>query len=389
MRRLTSCLPLRTVLLSHSTRASSGCPMAGVMDTTTATTDATAPRVCPVMGGAVPAMSCPVEDSAMDTKPMSFKTIVGQMGKTRLSGFVTATAVVGYVMSGGTSVVAATALTAGTMLQACSANTANQVIEVEHDKLMKRTCRRPLPTGQITRQGAIALSASELVAGTALLTAVSPLAAGIGIANWAIYVGMYTPMKRVSAINTWLGSIVGGLPPLMGGAAATGVLAGAAMSQCHMLAAFLLVWQIPHFMALSFHCRRDYEHAGYKMLAFYNPWRATFWTVFMSLVMSVITLLGPWYAAMPVEGLWYYPVTAAANAMMVFKSWKFMADPVRHCRGCFVFSYMYLGVMLLVFLVNHAAPVTKTQMLIEYALSRSEEGKAVEVVEASPTTPSA
>jgi protoheme IX farnesyltransferase len=360
MRRFPARASLRT---RCPARASSGCPMAGVVGSETAT--GAASKTCPVMGGKVPPMSCPVEDSEMDNRPMPFKVIVGQMGKTRLSGFVTATAVVGYVMSGGASIPAAAVLTVGTMLQSCSANTANQIIEVEHDKLMKRTCRRPLPTGQITKTGATLLSASELVVGTALLAAISPLAAGIGVTNWMIYVCMYTPLKRVSAVNTWFGSIVGGLPPLMGGAAATGVITGAAMSQCHLLAAFLLIWQIPHFMALSFHCRRDYEHAGYKMLAFYNPWRATFWTVFMSALMAILTLLGPTWAEMPVEGLWYYPVTAAANAMMLFKSWKFMADPVRHCRACFVFSYMYLGVMLIVFMVNHAAPVTKVQRVVE------------------------
>ena len=326
------------------------------------------------MGGKVPPMSCPVEGELNQAMP--FSTIVSQMGKTRLSGFVTATAVVGYVMSGGTSLAVAAALTAGTMLQSCSANTANQIIEVEHDKLMKRTCRRPLPLGQISKLGATALSASELVAGTALLSVISPLAAGIGVTNWIIYVGMYTPLKRVSAVNTWVGSIVGGLPPLMGGAACTGVLTGAAMSQSHLLAAFLLVWQIPHFMALSFHCRRDYEHAGYKMLAFYNPWRATFYTVFMSVIMAILTLCGPTIAEMPVEALWYYPVTAAANGMMIFKSWKFYVDPARYCRACFVFSYMYLGVMLLVFVVNHAAPVAKTQQLVERLTATKEAAAA-------------
>jgi protoheme IX farnesyltransferase len=113
------------------------------------------------------------------------------------------------------------------------------------------------------------------------------------------------------------------------------------------------------------------------MLAFYNPWRATFWTVFMSVVMAVLTLAGPTAANMAVEGMWYYPVTAAANAMMIFKSWKFMSDPVRYCRACFVFSYMYLGVMLLVFVVNHASPVTNAQLLVERITRREPVEKSV------------
>lgn len=325
-----------------------------------------------MMGGSVPAMGCPVEAGDDHNIAMPFKSIVSQMGKTRLSGFVTATAVVGYVMSGGTSLVAVTALTTGTMLQAMSANTTNQIIEVDYDKMMKRTCKRPLPTGQITKGRAALLSASELAVGSSILYAVSPLAAAVGLANWFIYVGVYTPLKRVSAVNTWFGSIVGGLPPLMGGVCASGVLVGAGMSQSYLLASFLLVWQIPHFMALSFHCRRDYEFAGYKMLAFYNPWRASFYAILMSIIMALLTLAGPMCIEMEVEGLWYYPVATVANGLMIFKSIKFHTDPVKFCRGCFVFSYMYLGVMLLAFSVNQLGPVKQARRLLSADAFRRE-----------------
>lgn len=308
---------------------------------------------------------------------MPLKTIVYQTGKARLSGFVTATAVVGYVMAGGTSPLVAGAITLGTMLQSMSANTANQIIEREHDKNMKRTCKRPLPVGAITPLGATALSAAEFAIGTAVLASVSPIAAVLGGANWAIYVCMYTPLKRVSAVNTWVGSIVGGIPPWMGGVAAAGSLTCTAMHPATLLAAFLLVWQIPHFMALSFHCRRDYENAGYKMLAFANPWRASFYTIFMSAVMAAITLLGPSLISMPVEGLWYYPVTLAANATMLYKSVRFHLDPVRYCRSCFVFSYMYLGVMLLVFTANHFQPVGTATRLVNGILGVETEAEVL------------
>lgn len=359
----------RTVVTSLCRRSrltlQTSCPFSGgvVNPTTTATTTST----CPIMGsGSLPKMGCPVEDEEMQVMP--FKTIVSQTGKTKLSGFVTATAVVGYVMAGGTNPIVAAALTAGTMLQSMSANTANQTIEMNHDKLMKRTCRRPLPTGAISRQNAALLSAAEFAVGTSILAAVSPYAAALGGLNWLIYVTVYTPLKRYSATNTWFGSIVGGIPPLMGGVAVTSSLACPAMMPANLLGAFMLAWQIPHFMALSFHCRRDYESAGYKMLAFANPWRASFYAIALSVIMAAITLAGPLYISMPIEWMWYLPVVAIANGVMIYKSVLFHMDPVRHCRSCFVFSYLYLGVMLAAFCVNHVEPVGKFTALVEYAL---------------------
>lgn len=78
--------------------------------------------------------------------------------------------------------------------------------------------------------------------------------AALGAANIALYAGVYTPLKQISIANTWVGAIVGAVPPLMGWAAATGGLdAGAAI-----LGAGLYFWQMPHFMALAWMCKADY-----------------------------------------------------------------------------------------------------------------------------------
>lgn len=333
---------------------------------------------CPVVG-TTPHMACPVEHELFTRKTPTFMAMVSTMGKTQLSAYVAATALAGYVIAGGVNPFIAAALTAGTMLQSCSANTANQIIEAPYDKLMKRTCRRPLPMKMITPQRASAVSGTELVLGTGLLYAVSPAAAAIGVFNWFLYVGMYTPLKRVSALNTWFGSIVGGVPPLMGGVAVSTAIA----PPVWLLATFLFVWQIPHFNGLSFHCRRDYEAAGYKMLAFYNPWRASFYAVALSVVMAFLTLICPTLAGMDIKGLWYYPVTAAANAVMIYKSLLFHYEPQKHCRGCFVFSYVYLSVVLAALMLNHFQPMHTAQRAIAYVTAEAAEAtETVAAVEA-------
>ncbi|KAG5478778.1 hypothetical protein LSCM1_06182 [Leishmania martiniquensis] len=329
---------------------------------------------CPVVG-TTPHTRCPMEVDLCDRRTPTISAMVSQMGKTQLSAYVAATALAGYVIAGGTSPFIAAAVTTGTMLQSCSANTANQIIEAPYDRLMKRTCRRPLPMKFLSPQVAAAISGVELSLGTGLLYCASPPAAALGVLNWFLYVCVYTPLKRVSALNTWFGSVVGGVPPLMGGVAVASFIT----PPVWLLATFLFVWQIPHFNGLAFHCRRDYEAAGYKMLAFYNPWRASFYAVALSVVMAVLTLICPTFAGMEVEGSWYYSVTAAANALMIYKSLLFHNDPVRHCRGCFVFSYVYLSVILAAIMLNHVQPMHLAQRSIHYSTT--------ETVEASATSP--
>lgn len=120
----------------------------------------------------------------------------------------------------------------------------------------------------------------------ALYFGVNPTVSGLGAANIFLYAGMYTPLKTVTAFNTWIGAVVGGIPPLMGWAAAAGetatrdgswrelLLAGDGSSiGGWLMAALLFSWQFPHFMSLSFNNRDDYKAAGIRMLAWTNPAR--------------------------------------------------------------------------------------------------------------------
>lgn len=95
----------------------------------------------------------------------------------------------------------------------------------------------------------------------------NPLTAGLGVANIALYASIYTPLKQIHPINTWVGAVVGAIPPLMGWAAATGTLdPGAAF-----MAAVLYFWQLPHFMALAWLCKDDYARGGHRMLSLFDP----------------------------------------------------------------------------------------------------------------------
>jgi heme o synthase len=96
---------------------------------------------------------------------------------------------------------------------------------------------------------------------------VNGLTASLGLANLVLYTCIYTPMKRYSILNTWVGSIVGAIPPLMGWAGCSGGLEAGAW----IFAGLLYAWQFPHFNALSWNLRPDYSRAGYRMMSVTNP----------------------------------------------------------------------------------------------------------------------
>ncbi|KAJ1284377.1 hypothetical protein BS78_03G199200 [Paspalum vaginatum] len=203
-----------------------------------------------------------------------------ELSKARLSALVVATSGSGYVLGSGNIVdIAGLCCTcAGTMMVAASANTLNQVIEIKNDAKMKRTMRRPLPSGRISPAHAAMWATSVGVAGTALLAwKANGLAAGLAASNLVLYAFVYTPLKQIHPVNTWVGAVVGAIPPLLGWAAASTELSLNAM----ILPAALYYWQIPHFMALAYLCRSDYLAGGYRMFSFADPTgKRTAWVSF-------------------------------------------------------------------------------------------------------------
>ena len=188
-----------------------------------------------------------------------------QLSKHRLSALVMATTSAGYLAAGGpVDVVTLSCACVGTMLASSSANTFNQVLETSNDSRMKRTRNRPLPSGRISRSHALGWGAASGAAGITILAAgTNPLTAALGAANLLLYIGPYTLSKTRSELNTWVGSVVGAVPPLMGWTAATGA---ATAVEPLLLATYLFVWQFPHFFSLAWLHREDYARGGFAMV---------------------------------------------------------------------------------------------------------------------------
>jgi len=265
----------------------------------------------------------------------------------KLSVFVTGTATLGFMTAGPPiSVPALLGVTLGTYLCSASAGTWNQIYEIKNDSLMTRTRARPLPSGRLSPAHAAAFGATAGLAGVGLLAAAcNPLTAALGAANIGLYSLVYTPMKQKTIWNTEVGAIVGAIPPLMGWAACTGSItadpAGVA------LFAALFLWQMPHFYALAWRHRRDYEVGGYQMVSLGDRGgartaaRTLFYSAGLAAFPVATTLAG-------VTGPMFLLEASAANVLFLRKAWQFYRDPTDDtARGVFFASLWYLPVLML------------------------------------------
>jgi protoheme IX farnesyltransferase len=188
-----------------------------------------------------------------------------ELTKPELTGLSVLTAVCAYYM-GSTDVIDLWKMfyaSLGTLLVGAAAGTLNQYVERDLDSLMKRTERRPLPSGRLSPVSALAFGIVLSFSGFfVLLAKTNPLTFFIALATLTSYLFLYTPLKRKTPFNTVIGAVVGALPTLIGWAAVRNEISWSAM----VLFGIVFAWQIPHFLSLGWMYRKDYARAGFKML---------------------------------------------------------------------------------------------------------------------------
>ena len=151
----------------------------------------------------------------------------------------------------------------GSLLVASGSGVLNQVIECKYDARMRRTSRRPLVVGTVAPIPALWFGVSLAVGGAVYLAlAVNWLSTLIAVITIVCYLAIYTPLKRKTPMCTFVGALPGAAPPLIGWAAASGSLSSGAW----ILFLIIFLWQFPHFMAIAWMYRDDYDRAGYMIL---------------------------------------------------------------------------------------------------------------------------
>jgi len=156
----------------------------------------------------------------------------------------------------------------GTALMASGAAALNQWYERDTDVKMKRTKLRPVPSGRVSARHAFWLGFAFSIGGFLdLWVGANRLAAALGMFTLASYLFVYTPLKRRSPSSTTIGAIPGAMPPLIGFAAAAGML----RLEAWILYGILFLWQFPHFYAIAWMYREDFARAGIRMLPVVKP----------------------------------------------------------------------------------------------------------------------
>lgn len=269
--------------------------------------------------------------------------VYAKLAKIKLTALVVTTTAAGFAMAPVPfDPVAFFVSCLGTGLASCTANSINQYFEVPFDSNMNRTKNRPLVRGQISPLHAVSFALACGVPGVALLTlAVNPLTGALGALNIFLYTCCYTPLKRLSIANTWVGAVVGAIPPAMGWTAATGCLEPGAL----LLGGFLYSWQFPHFNALSWNLREDYSRGGYRMMSVTHPGMCKRVALRHSLGLIGLSALAP---ALDVT-TWTFPVVSLPiNLYLSYLAFRFYRKGDRNsARKLFFCSLWHLPMLLL------------------------------------------
>jgi protoheme IX farnesyltransferase len=209
-----------------------------------------------------------VESPIVDKKTRL--AVLSELIKARLTFLVLLTTLVGFYVGykGALDYALMFHTLLGTALVASGAAALNQLLELEYDAKMRRTEDRPLPSGRMRPETVLVFGGACAGAGMIYLAfTVNLLTSLLGAVTFASYLFVYTPLKRVTALNTAVGAIPGALPPLMGWVAARGEISIAGWS----LFAILFFWQLPHFLAIAWIYREEYAKAGFVMLPVVDP----------------------------------------------------------------------------------------------------------------------
>lgn len=286
-------------------------------------------------------MATSTSPAAAQALPSLYAVLV----KFRLSLLVVMTSAVGYIMASPAPMnwLALLWTVVGTMLCACAANGLNQIIERRRDAMMERTSGRPVPAGLLSPQHAWVFCLLLGYGGLCMLALLVNLAAaGLALMTMAIYVLIYTPMKVHTTLNTLVGAVVGGIPPMIGWVAASGTITTGAW----ILAAILFVWQLPHFLSLAWLYREDYARAGFKMLPGISGGEHTTCEVVLLTTLLLIPL-GLTATMVGVAGVFYAACALLLGIAFTVPAIRFFRERSREtARRVFFASLLYLPLLM-------------------------------------------
>ena len=240
----------------------------------------------------------------------------------------------------------------GAAMVAAGTNALNQVMERDVDALMLRTSRRPLPSGRLGVRDATVVAWGLGVVGVGYLALfVNLTTAVVAAATLLTYVLLYTPLKRRTPVSTLIGVIPGALPIVGGWTGAGGEL----VSRVWLLFAILCMWQLPHFLALSWMYRDDYARAGLRMLSVVEPdGRSTFRQAVLTAAALVPVSLAPAVFGMA-GGTYFMGAALLSGGLLAVSVAAALDQSIRRARRLFLASLVYLPGVLILMIANRTS----------------------------------
>lgn len=246
----------------------------------------------------------------------------------------------------------------GITIVTCGSSALNQALERKSDSLMHRTMDRPMAAGRISLTHGLILGFLATFLGSLYLAYVTNLLTGtLTLLTATGYVAIYTPLKRITTLNTFIGAFPGALPPLIGWTAARGIIEWPGIA----LFAILFVWQFPHFMAIGWMYREDYARGGIRLTAnlpdtHYAAQSSVVQALFYAILMIPVSLLLSW---LHVTGLVYTIVATALGLWYLYATIRFariarisnVADTTS-ARNLLKVSVIYLPLLMLAMILD-------------------------------------
>lgn len=265
--------------------------------------------------------------------------------KARLSLLVIVTTFLGFMMAshGAMDWVRLIHATLGTALAAASAAVFNQVMEKRVDRLMERTRHRPLPAGRFETRTAIILGTVLGVLGISWLAFfTNSMAAWLAGATIFVYIALYTPLKRRTALCTLVGAVSGAIPPMIGWVAARPSFDAGAW----VLFAILFTWQMPHFLAIAWMYKDEYASAGFVMLPRndHNGSSTAIQAFLFAIALAMVTV-APFNLGM-CDGAYLSMALVLDLAFLLFAAAFVLERNTKHAKRLFFASIIYLPLLL-------------------------------------------
>jgi protoheme IX farnesyltransferase len=295
--------------------------------------------------------------------PVSKSADLAALFKLRVTSLIVLTAWAGYYLAARKHNLAPLSLRLlatliGVALVACAASAFNQVIERDADGRMSRTKNRPLPTKRMTVRQAFTFGIAAGLLGCLLLSVTTNVLTGLlALATALSYIYVYTPLKPISPHSTFVGAFPGAMPALLGWSAASGKVEWEGLA----LFAIVFFWQFPHFLAIAWLYREDYERAGIRMLPVLDrTGKATVRQILCYGAALIPVSVVPVYLAMSGR-IYFYGAIALGIAYLAFGIRLSMlnlppsaADSKKDARQLLQASVVYLPLLLALMMINGA-----------------------------------